>query len=105
MCAPPQPFCPLLSLTDRRAITSIHLLTCRHHAHNTHHLPGPPPPAPTTPPQDHATPHPPFLVIASNDISEELAAAEPPLFWPERRYPWGTAEAFNKEHSDLLAVR
>ncbi|PNW75891.1 hypothetical protein CHLRE_12g556250v5 [Chlamydomonas reinhardtii] len=55
--------------------------------------------------QDHATPHPPFLVIASNDISEELAAAEPPLFWPERRYPWGTAEAFNKEHSDLLAVR
>ncbi|KAG2430508.1 hypothetical protein HXX76_010031 [Chlamydomonas incerta] len=55
--------------------------------------------------QDQATPHPPFLVIASNDISEELAAAEPPLFWPERRYPWGTAEAFNKEHSDLLAVR
>ncbi|GLI64173.1 hypothetical protein VaNZ11_007364 [Volvox africanus] len=55
--------------------------------------------------QDQATPHPPFLVVASNDISEELAASEPPLFWPERRYPWGTAEAFNKEHSDLLAVR
>ncbi|KXZ43272.1 hypothetical protein GPECTOR_96g738 [Gonium pectorale] len=55
--------------------------------------------------QDQATPHPPFLVVASNDISEELAAAEPPLFWPERRYPWGCAEAFNKEHSDLLAVR
>lgn len=36
---------------------------------------------------------------------QELAASEPPLYWPERRYPWGTAEAFNKEHSDLLAVR
>ncbi|GLC34702.1 hypothetical protein PLESTB_001232400 [Pleodorina starrii] len=55
--------------------------------------------------QDQGAPHPPFLVVASNDISEELAAAEPPLFWPERRYPWGCAEAFNKEHSDLLAVR
>lgn len=55
--------------------------------------------------QDQATPHPPFLVVASNDINEELAAGEPPLYWPERRYPWGTAEAFNKEHSDLLALR
>jgi hypothetical protein len=32
-------------------------------------------------------------------------AAEPPLYWPERRYPWGTAEAFNKSHSDLLSLR
>ncbi|MEW5302830.1 MAG: hypothetical protein WDW36_005573 [Sanguina aurantia] len=30
---------------------------------------------------------------------------DPPLYWPERRYPWGTAEAFNREHSDLLSLR
>ena len=30
---------------------------------------------------------------------------DPPLYWPERRYQWGTAEAFNKEHSDLLSLR
>ena len=34
-----------------------------------------------------------------------MLAAAPPLLWPERRYPWGTAEAFNPEHSDLLALR
>lgn len=32
-------------------------------------------------------------------------AADPPVYWPERRYAWGTAEAFNREHSDLLALR
>lgn len=47
----------------------------------------------------------PFLVIASNDINDELHSQEPPVFWPERRYPWGTAEAFNPDHSDLLFLR
>jgi septin family protein len=54
---------------------------------------------------DNGSPIPPFLVIASNDINEEMNSGEPALFWPERRYPWGTAEAFNKEHSDLLSLR
>lgn len=54
---------------------------------------------------DTATPVPPFLVVASNEINEDLNASEPPVFWPERRYPWGTAEAFNRDHSDLLALR
>ncbi|KAG1667630.1 hypothetical protein FOA52_001686 [Chlamydomonas sp. UWO 241] len=48
---------------------------------------------------------PPFLVVASNDVNEELNSGETPLYWPERRYPWGTAEAFNKDHSDLLSLR
>lgn len=49
---------------------------------------------------------PPFLVVASNDVNEELnALADSPVYWPERRYGWGTAEAFNPEHSDLLALR
>jgi septin 7 len=48
---------------------------------------------------------PPFLVIASNDINEEMNALDVPVFWPERRYPWGTAEAFNPDHSDLLCLR
>lgn len=30
---------------------------------------------------------------------------EVPVFWPERRYPWGTAQAFNPDHSDLLHLR
>jgi hypothetical protein len=34
-----------------------------------------------------------------------LYAGDPPVYWPERRYPWGTAEAFNREHSDLLSLR
>uniref|UniRef100_A0A7S0N8F4 Septin-type G domain-containing protein n=1 Tax=Chlamydomonas leiostraca TaxID=1034604 RepID=A0A7S0N8F4_9CHLO len=54
---------------------------------------------------DQATPAPPFLVVASNDINEEFNGGDPPVFWPERRYQWGTAEAFNREHSDLLALR
>lgn len=48
---------------------------------------------------------PPFLVIASNDINEDMNSLEVPVFWPERRYPWGTAEAFNPDHSDLLFLR
>lgn len=30
---------------------------------------------------------------------------DPPTYWPERSYRWGTAEAFNPEHSDLLFLR
>ncbi|KAF8062013.1 SEPTIN3 [Scenedesmus sp. PABB004] len=48
---------------------------------------------------------PPFLVIASNDINEEMNQMDVPVFWPERRYPWGTAQAFNPDHSDLLHLR
>lgn len=54
---------------------------------------------------DTATPVPPFLVVASNEINDELNTGDPPVYWPERRYAWGTAEAFNREHSDLLALR
>jgi septin family protein len=50
-------------------------------------------------------PIPPFLVVASNDVNDEMGALEAPVFWPERRYAWGTAEAFNPEHSDLLFLR
>jgi septin 7 len=38
-------------------------------------------------------------------VNQALLAAEPPLFWPQREYKWGTAEAFNPEHSDLLSLR
>jgi hypothetical protein len=44
-------------------------------------------------------------VIASNDINDELNKQDTPVFWPERRYVWGTAEAFNPDHSDLLHLR
>ena len=27
------------------------------------------------------------------------------MLWPERSYPWGTSEAFNPQHSDLLHLR
>lgn len=47
----------------------------------------------------------PPVQVASNDINDELNSGDPPTFWPERRYPWGTAEAFNRDHSDLLALR
>lgn len=48
---------------------------------------------------------PPFVVIASNDINQAALQDEPPTYWPERSYRWGTAEAFNPEHSDLLFLR
>lgn len=48
---------------------------------------------------------PPFLVVASNDINKEKAAAADPIYWPQRQYKWGTSEAFNPEHSDLLNLR
>jgi hypothetical protein len=34
-----------------------------------------------------------------------MNSLDAPVYWPERRYPWGTAEAFNPEHSDLLFLR
>jgi hypothetical protein len=30
---------------------------------------------------------------------------EQPELWPERRYMWGTSEAFNEKHSDLIVLR
>jgi len=48
---------------------------------------------------------PPFLVIASNDINDDMNQLDVPVFWPERRYPWGTAQAFNPDHSDLFFLR
>ena len=44
-------------------------------------------------------------VIASNDINDEMNQLDVPVFWPERRYPWGTAQAFNPDHSDLFFLR
>lgn len=34
-----------------------------------------------------------------------MLRAEPPMYWPQRAYKWGTAEAFNADHSDLLSLR
>jgi septin 7 len=45
------------------------------------------------------------VVIASNDINQAALQDEPPTYWPERSYKWGTAEAFNPDHSDLLFLR
>lgn len=56
-------------------------------------------------PSSAATNIPPFVVIASNDINQEALSDEPPTYWPERSYKWGTAEAFNPDHSDLLFLR
>ena len=48
---------------------------------------------------------PPYLVVCSNLYNEDkLKQAEPEL-WPERRYMWGTSEAMNPQHSDLLLLR
>lgn len=44
-------------------------------------------------------------VIASNDINDEMNQLDVPVFWPERRYPWGVAQAFNPDHSDLFFLR
>jgi hypothetical protein len=54
---------------------------------------------------EQANKHPARKVIASNDVNEDLNGGEVPVYWPERRYPWGTAEAFNPDHSDLLFLR
>ena len=37
-------------------------------------------------------------------VQEKLKEAEPEL-WPERVYQWGTSEAMNPQHSDLLLLR
>eukprot|EP00884_Botryococcus_braunii_P014002 jgi/Botrbrau1/22602/Bobra.176_1s0032.1 len=50
-------------------------------------------------------PMPPFFVVASNTINHDLAHADPPVYWPERSYPWGTSQAFNADHSDILYLR
>ncbi len=47
----------------------------------------------------------PLQVIASNDVNDEMNQLDVPVFWPERRYPWGTAQAFNPDHSDLFFLR
>jgi septin 7 len=44
-------------------------------------------------------------VVASNDVNDEMNQLDVPVFWPERRYPWGTAQAFNPDHSDLFFLR
>lgn len=31
-----------------------------------------------------------------------MAAADPPVYWPERKYSYGTAEAFNTVRQYLL---
>jgi septin family protein len=48
---------------------------------------------------------PPFLVVASNDINRTKASGSDPIYWPHREYMWGTSEAFNPSHSDLLNLR
>lgn len=48
---------------------------------------------------------PPFLIVASNDLNQERLRGDEAVFWPERAYPWGTSEAFNPQHSDLLHLR
>eukprot|EP01024_Parvocaulis_polyphysoides_P064645 TRINITY_DN7526_c0_g1_i1.p2 TRINITY_DN7526_c0_g1~~TRINITY_DN7526_c0_g1_i1.p2 ORF type:complete len:157 (-),score=17.96 TRINITY_DN7526_c0_g1_i1:156-596(-) len=48
---------------------------------------------------------PPFLVIGSNEINEDMQHQEPPVFWPQRTYQWGISEAFNPDHSDLIYLR
>lgn len=45
----------------------------------------------------------PFLVVASNEVNMDLNQKH--IFWPERQYAWGTCEAFNPEHSDVLQLR
>lgn len=46
----------------------------------------------------------PFLVVASNDVNSEMMAKDN-ILWPERQYAWGTCEAFNPDHSDILQLR
>lgn len=46
----------------------------------------------------------PFLVVASNDVNADMMTKDN-IFWPERQYAWGTCEAFNPDHSDVLQLR
>ena len=52
-----------------------------------------------------AASRPPYLVVCSNYNNEERMNQEEPELWPERRYIWGTSEAMNPQHSDLLLLR
>jgi hypothetical protein len=52
-----------------------------------------------------AASRPPYLVVCSNTNNEERMQGEEPEMWPERRYIWGTSEAMNPQHSDLLLLR
>ena len=45
----------------------------------------------------------PLLIVASNEVNMELD--QKGIFWPERQYAWGTCEAFNPDHSDVLQLR
>jgi len=45
----------------------------------------------------------PFLAVASNEVNLELS--QQGVFWPERQYAWGTCEAFNPVHSDMLYLK
>jgi len=45
----------------------------------------------------------PFLIVASNEVNTDLQGKG--VFWPERQYAYGTCEAFNPDHSDLLHLR
>jgi septin family protein len=48
---------------------------------------------------------PPYLVVCSNTNNDEKLKGDEPELWPERRYMWGTSEAMNPQHSDLLLLR
>ena len=48
---------------------------------------------------------PPYLVVCSNVVNQDRLTGDEPQFWPERNYDWGTCEAFNTGHSDLLLLR
>lgn len=48
---------------------------------------------------------PPFLVVCSNYYNKDKLKQKEPELWPERVYQWGTSEAMNSQHSDLLLLR
>eukprot|EP00892_Ulva_mutabilis_P009731 jgi/Ulvmu1/712/UM010_0084.1 len=48
---------------------------------------------------------PPFLVVCSNFYNKERLTQPEPELWPERKYMWGTSQAMNPQHSDLLLLR
>lgn len=58
--------------------------------------PARPPAARPIPPPPHTHPTP---------LHQAMLRGDQPVFWPQRAYKWGTAEAFNSAHSDLLALR
>ena len=42
----------------------------------------------------HPSPMPPFFVIASNEVNRDMASQDPPVYWPERIYPWGVSQVW-----------